>query len=124
MKRDIGLFVDDILESIGNIDEFTLGLNKEKFSKDKLRQSAVIRQLEIIGEAAKNIPSSFREKYQDIPWKDIAGLRDILSHAYFGVNIERVWMVIEKDLPRLKRGIKKIKTSEHKNHPEDTSLRS
>ncbi|MFH1510447.1 MAG: DUF86 domain-containing protein [Candidatus Woesearchaeota archaeon] len=124
MKRDIGLFVDDILESIRNIEEFTLGLNKEKFSKDKLRQSAVIRQLEVIGEAVKNIPSGFREKYPDIPWKDIAGLRDILSHAYFGVNIERVWMVIEKDLPYLKKGIKRIRTSEYKTHPKDKSLRS
>ena len=109
MKRDIGLFIDDILDSIKNIEKFMKGLNKEKFSKDNLRQSAIIRQLEIIGEAVKNIPSSFREKHPKIPWKDIAGLRDILSHAYFGVNMDRVWNIVEKDLPTLKREIEKIK---------------
>ena len=112
MKRDILLFIDDILESIKNIEEFTKNLNKEKFSKDNLRQSAVIRQLEIIGEATKNVPISFREKYPNIPWKDMAGLRDILSHAYFGVDISRVWNVITKDLPNIKIKIEKIKLNE------------
>ena len=87
MKRDIGLFIEDISGGIKNIGDFTRGLNKEKFSKDTLRQSAVIRQLEIIGEAVKNIPSSFREKHPKIPWKDISGFRYILSHAYFSINI-------------------------------------
>jgi uncharacterized protein with HEPN domain len=109
MKRDIGLFIEDILKSIKNIEEFSKNLDKEKFSKDNLRQSAIIRQLEIIGEAVKNIPPSFREKYSKIAWKDIAGFRDILSHAYFGVNLERVWNIIENDLPKFKEEINKIK---------------
>ncbi len=109
MKRDIGLFIEDILKSIKNIEEFSKNLNKEKFSKNNLRQSAIIRQLEIIGEAVKNIPNSFRGKYPKIAWKDIAGFRDILSHAYFGVNLERVWNIIENDLPKLKEEINKIK---------------
>jgi len=109
MKRDIGLFIEDIINSIKNIEEFSKGLNREKFSKDNLRQSAIIRQLEIIGEAVKNIPSSFREKYPKIAWKDIAGFRDILSHAYFGVSLERVWNIIENDLLNLKEEISKIK---------------
>lgn len=108
MKRDIGLFIEDILKSIKNIEEFSKNLDKEKFSKDNLRQSAIIRQLEIIGEAVKNIPDSFREKYPKIAWKDIAGFRDILSHAYFGVNLDRVWNIIESDLPKLKEEINKI----------------
>lgn len=108
MKRDLELFIEDILESIKNIEDFTKKLNKEKFSKDNLRQSAVIRQLEIIGEAVKNIPQLFRERYPNIPWKEIAGLRDILSHAYFGVDAERVWNVIENDLPKLKKELMKI----------------
>ena len=112
MKRDIGLFIEDILNSIKNIEDFTKELNQEKFSEDKLRQSAVIRQLEIIGEAVKNIPSAFKEKYPNIPWKDIAGFRDVLSHAYFGVSMDRVWNIIEKDLPKLKKEIEKIKLSE------------
>ncbi|MDD5651506.1 MAG: DUF86 domain-containing protein [Candidatus Nanoarchaeia archaeon] len=108
MKRDVNLFIEDIIKSIKNIENFTKGINKEKFLKDELRQSAVIRQLEIIGEAAKNVPDSFREKYPKIPWKEISGFRDILSHAYFGVSIERVWNIIEKDLPTLKKEIEKI----------------
>ena len=109
MKRDIGLFVEDIKESIKNIEDFSKGLTKEKFSKDNLRQSAVIRQLEIIGEAVKNIPNSFREKFSKIPWKEIAGFRDVLSHAYFGVSMDRVWNIIKIDLPELKRELDKIK---------------
>jgi len=109
MKRDIGLFIEDIINSIKNIEEFSKSLDKEKFSKDNLRQSAIIRQLEIIGEAVKNIPNSFRETYPKIAWKDIAGFRDILSHAYFGVNLDRIWKIIETDLPKLKEEISKIK---------------
>lgn len=109
MKRDVWLFIEDITKSIKNIEEFTKGINKEKFLRDKLRQSAVIRQLEIIGEAAKNVPPSFSEKYPKIPWKEISGFRDILSHAYFGVSIERVWNIIEKDLSALKKEIGRIK---------------
>jgi len=109
MKRDIRLFIEDISESIKNIDDFSKELDKKKFSKDKLRQSAIIRQLEIIGEAVKSIPNTFRDNYPQIPWKDIAGFRDILSHAYFGINIDRVWNVIKKDLPNIKKEIEKIK---------------
>jgi len=102
------LFIQDIKESIQNIEDFSKNLDKENFSKNKLRQSAVIRQLEIIGEAVKNIPSSFKEDFPKIPWKEIAGFRDVLSHAYFGVNISRVWNIIEFDLPNLKQEIDKI----------------
>src|SRR3989344_17256 len=75
------------------LEELLKSKDKDKFSKDILRQSAIIRQLEIIGGAAKNISGSFREKYPNIAWKDIAGVRDVLSHAYFGVNLDRIWQV-------------------------------
>ena len=109
MKRDLRLFIDDIQNSIKNIEDFSNELNKEKFTKDILRQSAIIRQLEIIGEAAKNLPTQFKNNYTSIPWKEISGFRDVLSHAYFGISIERVWNIIEIDLPRLKKELDKIK---------------
>ena len=114
MKRDVNLFIQDILDNIKNIESFSKGLNKEKFERNKLRQNAIIRCLEIIGEAAKNIPDYFREKYPIIPWKKIAGFRDVLSHAYFGVSIERVWNIIELDLPTIKKEIEKIKEENNK----------
>ena len=111
MKRDVNLFIGDILDNINDIESFSKGLTKDKFQTDKLRQNAIIRSLEVIGEAAKNIPDSFREKHPEIPWKDISGFRDVLSHVYFRVSMERVWNIIEKDLPKLKKEIEKIKTN-------------
>lgn len=108
MIRDVNLFIEDILQSIKDIESFSRGLTKEKFIKNKLKQNAIIRSLEIIGEAVKNIPDSFREKYPKIQWKKIAGFRDVLSHAYFGVSMERVWNIIEQDLLELKEEISKI----------------
>lgn len=108
MKRDINLFIQDILENIKDIESFSRGLTKEEFESNKLKQNAIIRSLEVIGEAVKNIPDSFRAKYPNIPWKNIAGFRDILSHAYFAVNIDRIWNIIERDLHSFKKEIGKI----------------
>ena len=109
MKRDVGLFIEDIINSIKNIEEFSKNLDKEKFSKDNLRQSAIIRQLEIIGEAVKNIPNDFREKYPGVPWKKIAGLRDVIIHTYFNIDLDVTWDIIKKDLPDLKEKIEEVK---------------
>ena len=102
MKRDTSLFIEDILESIKNIESFTKGITEKELSKNIEKQSAIIRQIEIIGEAAKNIPLSIRKKYPDIPWKDIVGMRDVISHGYFKVDLFIVWKVIKEDLPDLK----------------------
>lgn len=109
MIREINLFIEDILQNIKDIESFSKGLTKKKFLKNKLKQNAIIRSLEIIGEAVKNIPDSFKGTHPEIPWKKIAGFRDILSHAYFGVSMERVWNIIENDLFGLKKEISKIK---------------
>ncbi len=106
--KDVNLFLEHILDSIKDVELFLKGVSKEKFLKNKEKQYAVIRGIEIIGEAVKNIPYEFRRKHKDIPWKEIAGMRDRLIHHYFGVNLERVWNVIKKDLPDLKESVSRI----------------
>ncbi len=103
MKRDFLVYVDDILESIDQIFEYTYKISEIDFSQNQLIQDAVCRRIEIIGESVKNIPSEVRLKYPIIPWKKIAGMRDILTHAYFNVSDKLIWNVIQKDLSLLKK---------------------
>lgn len=109
MAREINLYIEDILESIDKIEEYTKDITEEDFNKSFLLQDGVIRRIEIIGEAVKNIPQDFRDKYPEIPWQDIAGMRNRLAHEYFGVLIDRAWKVVKKDLPELKSQILLIK---------------
>lgn len=106
MKKDITIFLGDVLKNIELIESFTRGMSREHFAGSVKTQYSVIRGLEIIGEATKNIPNILTNKYPDIPWKDIVGMRDKLIHDYFGVNLNRVWNVVKGDLPDLKRKIK------------------
>ncbi len=102
MKREIGDYIEDILEAMTNAMEFTKDMSYDEFVKDTKTVYAVIRAIEIIGEAVKNIPEETREKYPDIPWRSMAGIRDKVIHAYFGVKLERVWEVVKRDIPNLK----------------------
>ena len=108
MTRDMRVYIQDILESIGAIEGYVQSNTEEQFYGNRQVQDAVIRRLEIIGEAVKNIDEEFRNRYPEIPWKKIAGLRDVLIHEYFGVNMKRVWRVIKIDLPVLKSKISRI----------------
>jgi uncharacterized protein with HEPN domain len=96
MKKDTSIFLKHILESIQRIEEFTKGISKKNFFDSVQLQDAVIRRLEIIGEATKNIPPEFRKKYADMLWSEMVRTRDKLIHGYFGINVELVWDVIKK----------------------------
>ncbi|NVM56237.1 MAG: DUF86 domain-containing protein [Candidatus Helarchaeota archaeon] len=109
MKKNIKVYIDDILESIIKIENYTNTLTKKDFHENTQVQDAVLRRLEIIGEAVKHIPLEFRKKYTKIPWEKIAGMRDILIHAYSRVNLERVWKVIKEDIFELKNNILEMK---------------
>jgi uncharacterized protein with HEPN domain len=108
MKRNMRLYINDIWESILAIEEYTRSISEDEFYKDRQVQDAVIRRLEIIGEAVKNIDDDFRNNYTDIPWKKIAGMRDIIAHEYFGIKLERIWDAATKDLPKLKKKFYRI----------------
>ncbi len=103
MKKDNRIFLQHILECIDKIEEFTNKISENDFMKSVQIQDAVIRRLEIIGEAAKNLSSNFRQKHPHIPWNQMARMRDKLIHGYFGVDLMTVWEVIEEDLPDLKK---------------------
>jgi len=105
MPRDYKAFINDILEAIHRIESYTEDLTINEFFENQLYQDAVVRNLEIIGEAVKRLPDKLIEKYPGIEWKKIAGLRDILIHAYFGIDIEIIWDVVQNKIPELKEQI-------------------
>jgi uncharacterized protein with HEPN domain len=109
MKKDPLIFIRHILDSIADIEEFTKRIErKDQLLKKKVVYEAVIRKIEVIGEAVKNLPSSFKEKYPEIPWRGIAGMRDKLIHHYFNVDLDRVWIAIKHEIPLLKKQIENI----------------
>ncbi len=107
-KRDPVVFLEDILEAAERISEYVRDLSKEEFQNDQKTIDAVVRNIEIIGEAASNIPEDIRNKYPEIPWKKIVGVRNIVIHKYFGVDTGTLWVIIREQLPELKSQINTI----------------
>jgi uncharacterized protein with HEPN domain len=107
-KREYLDYLKDIKDALKKIENFTVGQDFESFIKDDKTTFAVIRALEIIGEAARKVPKSFRKLYPNIPWQDMAGMRDKLIHDYFGVDLRVVWKTLQIDLPPLKRVIEEV----------------
>ncbi len=106
------IFVEHILENIEDIDSFMKGISKGEFESNKEKLNAVVRSVEIIGEAAKNLPKSFRDQHSKTPWKKIIGTRDLLIHRYFGIDVDILWAILKDDLPKLKRQMQNIKRKE------------
>lgn len=107
-KRKPDVYLQDILESIGHIQHFLEGVSEDEFYKNVEKQDAVLRRLEIIGEAVKHLSDEIREDHPDIPWRQITGMRDIIIHEYFGITLEMVWIVATEDILDLKTKVEEI----------------
>jgi len=108
MKRKASLYIEDILDAITKIHEFTINMSFKEFIDDDKTASAVIRKIEIIGEASKQVPKEIIERFSEIPWSSMAKMRDKIIHFYHGVDYEIIWEVINKDLPNLKPKLENI----------------
>jgi uncharacterized protein with HEPN domain len=100
-KRPIDLLLSDILESIDRIPRYIEGLSFDAFSNDQKSIDAVVRNLEIIGEAANRLPDDFKEKHPEVEWHKVVGLRNRIIHDYFGIDLKIIWQIIHADLPKL-----------------------
>jgi len=106
--RDEYVYLNHIFECIQLIEKYVSNISKDQFYQSVLIQDAVIRRFEIIGEAVKNVSKLFKEQNPNIPWKEMAGMRDVLIHEYFGVDLEDVWSTCVNDLPPLKEQVLKL----------------
>ncbi|AGF96603.1 hypothetical protein MmTuc01_1216 [Methanosarcina mazei Tuc01] len=100
-SRDAGDYIEDIFDAMLDIQEFTAEYSYDQFVNDRKTQYAVIRAIEIIGEASKNLPLEIREKYRNVPWREMATMRDRLIHGYFGVDLLILWDTVQQDIPPL-----------------------
>jgi len=113
MSRDPQLLLEDIEESCCRIRDYTKGMNRDSFGQDQKTIDAVLRNLGIIGEATKRLPSDLCMKAPEINWRRIAGMRDILVHDYFGIDIDIVWDVVNEKLPALHQAVQHLRQFPH-----------
>ena len=106
--RDVKLYLVDIIEAMDKIARYTANLSLKEFSNNELVVDAVVRNFEIIGEAAKNIPEDIRKKYPQVPWKEMVGMRNIVIHEYFEVDFDTLWKTASESIPRIKPFIETI----------------
>lgn len=114
MKKDDSVYLKHMLDAISKIEEYTQGIKYEGFLDNHLIQDGAIRQIEIIGEATKRLSTEIGERHHEIPWKDIAGMRDKLLHDYLGVDLDAIWETVEKDIPALKKRLRDVIEKEEK----------
>ena len=106
--RELRDYINDLIQACEDILSFTEGMSYSDFASDKKTINAVVRSLEVIGEATKKLPMSLRGKYPDVPWKHMAGMRDKLIHEYFGIDKQMIWQVVQKHIPKILPSIKEI----------------
>ena len=117
MSRDYRLYLDDIWQSANKVMRYTEGLDFDEFVSREMVLDAVLRNLEIIGEAAKNVPQDVRDRYPEVEWRQIAGLRDVLAHAYFGLEDETLWDIVQNEVAPLIEQVKGILDAESRDKP-------
>jgi len=110
MTRHVALYIKDILQNMQDAEQFIEGITYEQFVNDKKTFNAVVRAIEVMGEAAKNVPPTIRTRYPLIPWKEMAGMRDKVTHFYFGVDREAIWLAVKERIPPLKPTIEQVLT--------------
>jgi uncharacterized protein with HEPN domain len=121
MKRDLRLYIADILENMDNASKFVEGLNPEGLRRDSKTAYAVVRCFEIIGEAAKQVPLDVRERYPSIPWRTMSGMRDKMIHAYFGIDYEALWKAVTENIPRLRPLVQSLFEELPRNRPNENN---
>ncbi len=108
MSRESRLFLEDIVACCDKVGRYTLGLTLDKFRATEMVVDAVARNLELVGEASKRLPDDLRQRYPDVPWRKMAGLRDVIVHGYFGIDIALLWDIAQKDVPVVRHKIAAI----------------
>ncbi|MDT8302370.1 MAG: DUF86 domain-containing protein [Sedimentisphaerales bacterium] len=108
-KRSVELLLDDVCEAIDKIEQYISGMSFDVFSKDNKTIDAVVRNLEIIGEASNRLPADFKDSHPQIEWYKVVGLRHRIVHEYFGIDLQIVWQILQKDLPALQDDLSQIR---------------